>query len=203
MLIWIYLWFYCFFPSRKALKINNNNLNEACEWLLVHGNAVDDDQATDETANASASLKLSFNNNQTNNDSSTEPKATTEATQNADELKVNSFKCDDCGMVFRNETEVTVHAGRTGHENFSESVDVLKPKTKEEIEEQKKKLTEKLVKIRLEKQEKEKQDQIEQEKARRKQGRQLNEIKQKYQEDELKRIAEEKRREKLADQAYK
>ena len=57
--------------------------------------------------------------------------------------------------------------------------------------------------MRQEKAEKEKAEQIEQEKSRRKQGRQLNEIKQKMHEDELKRIAEEKRREKLADIAYK
>lgn len=57
--------------------------------------------------------------------------------------------------------------------------------------------------MRAEKAEKERLDAIENEKARRKQGRQINDFKQKFQEDEMKRIAEEKRRDKLADAAYK
>jgi hypothetical protein len=103
----------------------------------------------------------------------------------------------------KDEDFATLHAHKTGHVNFSQSTEALKPKTKEEIEEQKKRLADKLARIRQEKAEKEKADQIEAEKARRKQGRQLNEIKQKFHEDELKRIAEEKRRDKLADMAYK
>ena len=60
-----------------------------------------------------------------------------------------------------------------------------------------------MAKIRHEKAEKEKMDTIEQEKARRRQGREINDIKQKHHENELKRIAEEKRAEKKADAAYK
>ena len=94
-------------------------------------------------------------------------------------------------------------AHKTGHINFSETTESIKPKTKEEIEEQKIRLQEKLAKIRAEKAEKERLDFIEQEKSRRRQGREINEIKQKHHENELKRIAEEKRQEKKADAAYK
>jgi hypothetical protein len=121
----------------------------------------------------------------------------------AEGLTANSLKCDDCGALLRDEDFATLHAHKTGHVNFSQSTESIKPKTPEEIEEQKKRLQEKIARLRQEKAEKEKAEQIEQEKARRKQGRQLNEIKQKMHEDELKRIAEEKRREKLADIAYK
>ena len=106
-------------------------------------------------------------------------------------------------MLLKDEDFATLHAHKTGHVNFSQSTEAIKPKTKEEIEEQKIRLAEKLAKVRAEKAEKEKAEQIEQEKARRKQGRQINEFKQKFHEDELKRIAEEKRRDKLADIAYK
>ncbi len=118
-------------------------------------------------------------------------------------MTVNSLKCDDCGLLLKDEDFATLHAHKTGHVNFSQSSEAIKPKTKEEIEEQKKRLQEKLIKMRAEKQEKERQEQIELEKIRRKQGRQINEFKQKFQEDEMKRIAEEKRRDKLADIAYK
>jgi hypothetical protein len=114
-----------------------------------------------------------------------------------------SLKCDDCGMLLKDEDVATLHAHKTGHINFSESTESIKPKTKEEIEEQKKRLQEKLIKIRLEKSEKEKQDFIEAEKDRRRTGREIHDLKQKHAENELKRLGEEKRREKKADALYK
>lgn len=117
--------------------------------------------------------------------------------------EANSLKCDDCGVLLKNEDFATLHAHKTGHVNFSQSIESIKPKTKEEIEEQKKRLNEKLIRLRKEKQEKERLEQIELEKSRRKQGRQIGEFKQKFQEDEMKRIAEERRREKQADAALK
>lgn len=108
-----------------------------------------------------------------------------------------------CGKLLKDSDAATAHAYKTNHSNFSESTETIKPKTKEEIEEQKRQLAEKLVKMRAEKAEKEKQDEIEREKLRRKQGRELHDLRQKIQEDELKRIAEEKRREKLAAEAAK
>jgi hypothetical protein len=116
---------------------------------------------------------------------------------------VNSLKCDDCGVLLKDEDFATLHAHKTGHVNFSQSTEAIKPKTKEEIAEQKQRLQEKLVHLRAEKQRKEKEDEIEREKSRRKDGRQLNEIKQKFHEDEMKRVAEQKRREKIADAEHK
>jgi hypothetical protein len=80
---------------------------------------------------------------------------------------------------------------------------LIKPKTPEEIEEQKRMIQEKLVQLRAEKAEKERQDAIEREKSRRKQGREIHEIRQKHGEDEMKRIAEERRREKKDTEAAK
>jgi UBX domain-containing protein 1/4 len=126
-----------------------------------------------------------------------------ESNNQAEAVVAHSLKCDDCNKLLKDEDHATLHAHKTGHINFSESTESIKPKTKEEIEEQKKRLAEKLVRIRQEKQEKERQEAVESEKLRRKEGRQLNEIKQKFHEEELKRIAAEKRREKLEDIAYK
>lgn len=172
--------------------MSNNNLAEALEWLVAHANdpipatptpeeSKTTDAAQSQEGAASSTLKL----------------------PSAEEIKANSIRCDDCGVLLRNEDEVMLHANKTGHENYSEANESVKPKTKEEIEEAKKRLSDRLIRIRKEKQEKERQEQIEQERTRRKQGREINEIKQKFYEDELKRLAEEKRREKLADAAHK
>ena len=40
-----------------------------------------------------------------------------------------------CGKQLRSELEVQTHAGRTGHQNFSESVEEIKPLTEEEKKE--------------------------------------------------------------------
>ena len=79
----------------------------------------------------------------------------------------------------------------------------MKPRTKEEIEEAKKSLQDKLIKMRTEKAEKEKQEEIEREKQRRKQGREIHEMRQKHDEEEMKRIAEERRREKRDAEAHR
>lgn len=168
-------------------------MQESLEWLLVHGNETEPEvQESVQESSSGPTLKLNSN----------QPEISSEKAE-AENAQANSLKCDDCGMLLKDEDFATLHAHKTGHVNFSQSTESVKPKTKEEIEEQKKRLQDKLIRLRQEKAEKEKQEQIELEKARRKEGRQLNEIKQKYQEDELKRIAEEKRREKLADAAYK
>lgn len=171
------------------MSINNNNIQKTLDWLLVHGNET---ESNENEPDANPVLKLSTNNEN----------AKLEEAQNVD-LNANSLKCDDCGILLKDEDFATFHAHKTGHVNFSQSTESLKPKTKEEIEEQKLRLSEKLKKLRQEREEKEKQEQLEREKLRRKEGRQLNEIKQKFHEDEMKRIADQKRKEKIADAEYK
>lgn len=187
---------------KRALKVSNNNLGEALDWILVHGAEPDTDQASlivDCKPSDSATLKLSKPDEATAGTSSQ-----SEESQDAQALlSANSLKCDDCGALLKDEDFATLHAHKTGHVNFSQSTEAIKPKTKEEIEEQKRRLEQKLVKLREEKKKKEQEDEIEREKVRRKEGRQINEIKQKFHEDELKRIGEEKRREKIADAEYK
>ncbi|CAF0745865.1 unnamed protein product [Brachionus calyciflorus] len=179
---------------QKALSVNNNNFQEALEWLLVHGNQPDEPMVVEE--NPGPVLKLS-------KDQAKQEEPNKEDSKEEEVASANSLKCDDCGALLKDEDFATLHAHKTGHVNFSQSTESIKPKTIEEIEEQKKRLEEKLIRLRHERLEKEKQEQLEREKARRKEGRQLNEIKQKFQEEEMKRIAEAKRREKLEDAAYK
>ena len=159
----------------------------------MHGNEVEEPMIVEQPS--APVLKLSSD--------TAPPVAADEPNEESASESVNSLKCDDCGALLKDEDYATLHASKTGHINFSQSTESIKPRTKEEIEEQKQRLNEKLIRLRQEKQEKEKQEQIEREKLRRKEGRQLTEIKQKFQEEEMKRIADEKRREKLADAEYK
>ncbi|XP_059497506.1 UBX domain-containing protein 1 isoform X2 [Stegostoma tigrinum] len=71
--------------------------------------------------------------------------------------------------------------------------------SEEEKKEQLRRLEELMKQRQLEREEREKKDEIEREKQRRKQGQELSLIHQKLQEEEMKKIAEERRKEKLED----
>jgi hypothetical protein len=206
--------------SQKALDLHRDNLEEALNWLILLNNEPTPvASATFTTTPSSTSPETSATpiSNPVLNSVVTvdmvksslslkSPQTITKAAQDEEEEAnrgVNSLRCDDCGVLLKDEDYATAHAHKTGHVNFSQSNEAIKPLTKEQIEEKKKQLAEKLVRIRKEKQEKERQDAIEQEKSRRKQGREINEYKQKFQEDEMKRIAEQRRREKIADREHK
>ncbi|KHJ98864.1 UBX domain protein [Oesophagostomum dentatum] len=43
-----------------------------------------------------------------------------------------SYKCDDCGKLFRDENSMMFHAAKSGHENFSESSEIEKERRRRE-----------------------------------------------------------------------
>lgn len=43
-----------------------------------------------------------------------------------------SLVCEDCGKKFRGTSQAEFHASKTGHENFAESTEEVKPLTEEE-----------------------------------------------------------------------
>merc|ERR1712013_618219 len=66
------------------------------------------------------------------------------ATASKGPQQVMSLKCEDCSKLIRSEMDAQSHAARTGHQNFSESTEEIKPLTAEEKEEQKQRLQQKL-----------------------------------------------------------
>jgi uncharacterized UBP type Zn finger protein len=50
-----------------------------------------------------------------------------------------SLKCDQCGKLLKSEKQAQTHAMKTGHSQFSESVEEIKPLTEEEKKEQQRK----------------------------------------------------------------
>jgi len=114
-----------------------------------------------------------------------------------------SLVCEDCGKQIRSEADAQAHAARTGHQNFAESSEAVKPLTAEEKEEQKKRLQEKLESRRKERLEQEKQADKDREKSRRRAGQEMTQVKQEMEYQEMKRVAEERRKEKLEERRLK
>merc|ERR1712048_46746 len=84
-----------------------------------------------------------------------------------------SLVCEDCGKQIRSDVDAQAHAARTGHQNFAESSEAVKPLTAEEKEEQKKRLQEKLESRRKERLEQEKQADKDKKKSRRRAGQEM------------------------------
>lgn len=103
-------------------------------------------------------------------------------------LEAKSIKCEDCGRLFKTSLEVEFHATKSGHANFSESSEEKKPLTEEEKKAQMKLIEEKIAKKRAEREEREKQDALEKERLRIKSGKDMSEIRRKFEEEELKKI---------------
>jgi len=107
-----------------------------------------------------------------------------------------SLVCEDCGKQIRSELDAQTHAGRTGHQNFAESTEAIKPLTAEEKEAQKIKLQQKLEERRKEREVSEKAQERLKEKTRRRTGKEITQAKEEQALKEMKQLAEERRQEK-------
>lgn len=197
------------FPENRAAKAlaktNYRGAQVAMDWLLEH----QDDPDIDDPFEAPQGHKLGSATSEEKDASSMETdeankppageggQALEEGGQASEEGgQAKSLKCEDCGKLLKSELDVQAHASRTGHANFAESTEEIKPLTEEEKKKQLEMLQQRLAARRREKEEEEKKQTIEKEKIRRKQGRELVQAKQALQDQEMKRIADMKRKEK-------
>lgn len=120
------------------------------EWLLAHC----DDAEPLPTSSVSEVIDL----DKPGSSSSAGPSSSSEGVPAASSSSAvaKSLKCDDCGKLFRSQTEVEFHAGKSGHANFSESSEEKKPLSEEEKKEQLARLEELLKQKRIERENKEK-----------------------------------------------
>lgn len=101
--------------------------------------------------------------------------------------------------LFTTQIEVEFHAAKTGHSNFSESTEEKKPLTDEEKKEQLNRLEEKLRQKRSEREAQEKLDALDREKIRIRSGKDMADAQRRIEEQEMKKIVEQRKREKQED----
>lgn len=116
------------------------------EWLLAHA----DDPAMDAGHTIGSSSSSSVPN------VAETPPVAQEPTEAASGAEAKSFKCDECGKLFKNQEEMEYHAAKTNHSSFSESTEEKKPLTEEEKKAQLALLEERMKQKRKEREEREK-----------------------------------------------
>ena len=99
---------------KRALTISKDNVQEALEWLLVHGNdpaaAAAASETSTRTTESPQTLKLSSSSSTQAAATVEAPEAETAEGQAGDEVAgANSLKCDDCGILLKDEDVATLH----------------------------------------------------------------------------------------------
>lgn len=175
--------------AEKALAITNyKGVEPAMEWLLAHA-----DDPGMESGQTVGGQTLASNTNSAST-------SVTESTTESKPEEAKSFKCDECGKLFKNQDEMEFHAAKTNHSSFSESTEEKKPLTEEEKKAQLALLEERMKQKRKEREEKEKAEALERERLRIKSGKDLQDARLRLQEQEMQKLVEQRRREKIEDQ---
>nr|CAI5829333.1 unnamed protein product [Callosobruchus analis] len=172
-------------------KTGSSDVQVAMDWLLSHEEQLDNlaSEVPPEPAPSDETEKTDSTDTKEHSPSPT-------ASQDSSSAEAKSFRCDDCGKLFRTQDEVEFHAVKSGHGNFSESTEEKKPLSEEEKKEQLAKIEAKLRQRRLEREAREKEEALMREKIRIKSGKELQEAKRRQEELEMKKLMEQKRKEK-------
>ena len=115
----------------------------------------------------------------------------------ASSAKAQSYKCNECGKVLSNMANLELHANKTGHSDFEESTQSVKPLTAEEKAAKILEIKALLKKKRDEREEAEKVDHVEREKQRRFMGKEMAKTREEMEKEQRKRTIEARKREKI------
>lgn len=164
------------FPKDKseiALK-KTGNLGEAVDWLDKHADTSIEDIQAEDAKDA-------------------EEKSAEAAAQ------ARSLVCNECGKIMRGQAEAEYHATKSGHVDFSESTEELKPLTEEEKKQKLQDLREKMSAKKAVQAEQDKIDAKRNEQISRKKTKESEDIKEQLRIKEQIKDAEKKRKEKQDD----
>ncbi|WVO15251.1 hypothetical protein L204_102907 [Cryptococcus depauperatus] len=123
-----------------------------------------------------------------------------EGSVNDSDLVAKSIKCSQCGKIFRTEATASFHAEKSGHDQFEESTDEIKPLTEEEKKAKLNELKEKLAIKRAAQAKEDEKSNKANDAIRRKAGQDVNKIREDLKIKEVQKEAERKKREKIEDQ---
>ena len=109
-----------------------------------------------------------------------------------------SYKCNDCGKILSNMANLELHANKTGHSDFEESTQSVKPLTPEEKAAKIAEIKSLLKAKRAEREEEEKVDNTEREKQRRNMGKEMAKTREQLEIEQRKRANALRKKEKDA-----
>jgi len=112
------------------------------------------------------------------------------------DVEARSIKCSQCGKIFKNTALANFHAEKSGHDQFEESTEDIKPLTEEERQQKLAGLREKMTEKRARKAAEEAKEAKANELIRRKAGKEAAQIKEDLKTKQMLKDLEEKRREK-------
>ncbi|KAG8835597.1 hypothetical protein FRC17_002189 [Serendipita sp. 399] len=115
------------------------------------------------------------------------------------EQEAKSIKCSECGKVFRNTAMAEFHAEKSGHDQFEESTEEIKPLTEEEKNQKLAELREKMAEKRAKKNVVEEEERKANEALRRKAGKDTGQLRQEMKAKEAIKEAEQRRKDKVED----
>ncbi|KAG5643355.1 hypothetical protein DXG03_001037 [Asterophora parasitica] len=116
-----------------------------------------------------------------------------------DAVEAKSIKCSECGKIFRNTALANFHAEKSGHDQFEESTEEIKPLTEEEKKERLAELRQKMVEKRAVKDKEALKEQKANENLRRKAGKDARQIQEDLKAKQIVKEAEQKKRDKIED----
>lgn len=108
-----------------------------------------------------------------------------------------SYKCNECGKILSSMANLELHANKTGHSDFEESTQAVKPLTAEEKAAKLLEIKALLKAKRTEREEAEKVDHKEREKQRRFMGKEMALTREQMEKEQRKRDAQARKREKI------
>jgi len=194
-----------FDPSRVewALKATGNRgLQPAMDHILEHeGQDVPDLSAVTSSTGGSGRSDQPMDVDEDEDDADTlrAIAAKSGTPISAADLEAKSIKCTECGKIFKNTALANFHAEKSGHDQFEESTEEVKPLTEEERVQKLAELREKMAAKRAVKAKEEAKEHQANEALRRKAGKDMNKIKEDLQAKEIQKEAEQKRRDKIED----
>lgn len=121
------------------------------------------------------------------------------ASSSSGEAEAKSIKCSMCGKIFKNTALANYHAEKSGHDQFEESTEEVKPLTEEEKKEKLTELKTKMAEKRATKAAEDAKAAQANEAIRRKSGKDIGKLREEMKVKETLKEAEKKRQEKLDD----